>query len=85
MIGKSKKTIFPNIQDKLWKKIKGWKEKLLSQTGKEILIKSVAQAILNCIMSCFKFQIAVVQKWNLLSTIFRGVRVKTAKKKKITG
>lgn len=54
VIGRSKKVIFSNLQDKLWKKIKGWKEKVLSQTGKEILLKYVAQAIPNYVMSCFK-------------------------------
>lgn len=32
----------------------GWKEKMLSKAGKEILIKALALAILTYTMSCFK-------------------------------
>ncbi len=35
-------------------KLKGWKEKILSQAGREILIKVVALAIPTYTMSCFK-------------------------------
>ena len=36
-------------------KLASWKEKLLSNAGKEILIKVVAQAVPAYTMSCFKF------------------------------
>jgi hypothetical protein len=44
---------FEYIKDNIWTSIYGWKEKLLSMTGKEILIKSIAQAIPTYAMSCF--------------------------------
>ncbi|CAI8616381.1 unnamed protein product [Vicia faba] len=36
------------------KKLKGWKEKFLSRSGKEILIKAVSQAIPNYVICCYK-------------------------------
>ncbi|XP_072054209.1 uncharacterized mitochondrial protein AtMg00310-like [Arachis hypogaea] len=42
---KSKNKALTWIEEKVMNKLEGWKEKLLNQTGKEILIKSVIQAI----------------------------------------
>ena len=53
-MGRNKKNTFKEIKEKLTKKLVGWKEKLLSKVGKEILIKVVAQAIPTYSMSCFK-------------------------------
>jgi hypothetical protein len=52
-IGRSKNQVFDYIQDRVWKKLKGWKEKHLSFAGRSTLIKAVAQAIPTYIMSCF--------------------------------
>ena len=38
----------------MWNKLQGWKEKFLSQVGREVLLKAVIQAIPNFVMSCFK-------------------------------
>jgi hypothetical protein len=54
VFGRSKKVVFSLVQDRVWKKLKGWKEKCLSRAGKEILIKSIVQSIPNYIMSCYK-------------------------------
>ncbi|XP_058782992.1 uncharacterized protein LOC131657636 [Vicia villosa] len=54
MFGRSKKEVFAMVVERVWKKIKGWKEKFLSSAGKEVLIKAVAQAIHTYVMSCYK-------------------------------
>jgi hypothetical protein len=52
-IGRSKNQTFQFLQDKVWKKLKGWKEKHLSFAGRATLVKVVAQAIPTYIMSSF--------------------------------
>lgn len=43
MIGMSKKEIFSSVKEKVRSKLKYWREKTLSQSRKEILIKSVVR------------------------------------------
>jgi hypothetical protein len=52
-MGKSKVHTFNYLKDKVWKRIQGWKEKLLSKARKDVLIKAVAQSIPAYAMSCF--------------------------------
>ena len=40
--GKSKINTFKGVREKITKKVTGWKEKFISQAGREILIKNVA-------------------------------------------
>ena len=54
LVGRNKQSTFKSIKEKLGKKLAGWKEKMLSKQGKEILTKVVAQAIPTYTMSCFK-------------------------------
>ena len=42
LMGRNKKASFSDIKDKLSKKLVGWKGKILSKVGKEVLIKAVA-------------------------------------------
>ena len=53
IIGRSKTEVFTELKEKVGRKLPGWKEKLLSIGGNEILIKAVVQAIPRYTMSCF--------------------------------
>ena len=52
-VGNNKCRVFAYLKERIWTRIQGWKEKLLSRAGKEILIKAVAQAIPTFAMGCF--------------------------------
>ncbi|XP_056687711.1 uncharacterized mitochondrial protein AtMg00310-like [Spinacia oleracea] len=60
IIGRSKKVIFGALLDRIWKKLRGWKEKILSRAEKEILLKSVIQAIPTYLMGVYKLSAAMI-------------------------
>lgn len=70
IIGKSKKVAFANIKSRVWKKIQGWKEKLMSKPGKEVLIKAVIQAIPTYVMSVFLLPNELVDELNAMIARF---------------
>lgn len=59
LIGRSKTNTFAQLKAKVVKKLTGWKEKLLSTVGKEVLIKAVPQAVPTYTMSCFEIPNAI--------------------------
>ena len=58
-IGRKKNESFDNIKQRVRKKLQSWEGKLLSQAGREVLIKAVAQAFPTYTMSCFKLPIGL--------------------------
>ncbi|XP_019196311.1 PREDICTED: uncharacterized protein LOC109190291 [Ipomoea nil] len=57
-VGRNKKAVFAYIEDKIRQRIGSWNKRLLTQAGKEILLKSVAQAMPTFSMSVFLLPIS---------------------------
>lgn len=62
--GKSKVNTFKGLQERITKRVIGWKEKVISKARKEILIKMVAQAIPTYTMAIFKIPKALCDTIN---------------------
>jgi len=57
VVGRNRTVSLNFIKERIWDKIQGWKEKLLSQASKEVLLKSVVQAIPTFAMNCFRLPV----------------------------
>ena len=66
MVGRNKATSLNFIKERVWEKLQGWKEKTLSQTGNEVLLKFVIQAILTFAMSCFKLPVGLCKDFEAM-------------------
>lgn len=53
VVCRSKKEIFSGLRERVWRRINGWAEHLLSSAGREVLVKYVLQVIPTYIMSWF--------------------------------
>ena len=62
--GKSKVNTFRELHEKINKRVLGWKEKFISKAGREVLIKTVAQAIPTYSMGIFKIPKALCDSIN---------------------
>lgn len=62
--------VFQSIVDRVWKRVKGWKERYLSRAGREVLLKSIAQAIPTYAMQCFKLPEGILKKINSICRDF---------------
>ncbi|CAL1374304.1 unnamed protein product [Linum trigynum] len=68
--GRSKKELFSGLVDRVRKKLKGWKERVMSVAAREVLIKSVVQAQLSYAMSVFKIPEGILEQVHSLMTTF---------------
>jgi hypothetical protein len=67
-VGRSRKKLltFEYLKDRIWKRIQGWKERMLSKMGKNILIKACAQAIPTFSMSCFDLTKTLCEEMSMM-------------------
>ncbi|XP_021761446.1 uncharacterized protein LOC110726302 [Chenopodium quinoa] len=70
VVGRSKKAIFAFVKDRIWKKVQGWKEKFLSRAGKEVLLKSIIQAIPTYLMGVYRFPEGLIQEIHAMMARF---------------
>ena len=57
-----KKTSFNYIKEHIWRKLQEWEGKLLSQAGREVLIKAMIQTIPTYAMGCFKLFLGLIHE-----------------------
>ena len=80
LIGKGKRKSFNKIKDQVGRRIAGWKGKLLSSAGQEILFKVVAQATPTYTMSFFQLPDSLCKELNsMVSGFWWGQRNKERK------
>jgi hypothetical protein len=79
LVVRSKRKTFEGIQSRIRRKLDGWKEKFLSQVGKEILLKAMVQAIPACCMSVFQLPKKLCSNLNSLMSRFWWGRSMDAK------
>ena len=65
-VGRGKKASSSYIKERVWRKLQGWEGKLLSQAGREVLLKALIQAILTYTMGCFKLPIGLCNEIEVL-------------------
>ncbi|KAL3839206.1 hypothetical protein ACJIZ3_023797 [Penstemon smallii] len=68
--GKSKREVFDYIRERVWERLQSLRIKSLSKAGKEVLIKSVIQAIPSYLMSCFKLPNYLISEINSMVSSF---------------
>lgn len=70
LVGRAKYHSFAYLKDRVWKKLQGWKGKMLSRGGKEVLIKAVAQSIPTYSMGVFQLPKKLCDELNAMCARF---------------
>ncbi|KAK3218465.1 hypothetical protein Dsin_012435 [Dipteronia sinensis] len=70
MVGRNKRFLFNDIKERVWKKMRGWKDSFFSFFGKEVLIKAVVQAIPTYPMSIFKLPVSLCKELSAMASKF---------------
>lgn len=70
LIGRSKKSIFSFLKDRLWNRLHALNNKILSRAEKEILIKAIAQVIPSYCMNDFLIPVTLTDKLERMMNSF---------------
>ncbi|KAK0580330.1 hypothetical protein LWI29_000723 [Acer saccharum] len=70
MVGRNKRIMFNEIKERVWKKLRGWKDSYFSFGGKEVLIRAVAQTIPNYAMSIFQLPMGLCKELSAMFSKF---------------
>ncbi|XP_074271258.1 uncharacterized protein LOC141595186 [Silene latifolia] len=70
VLGRSKKVLTDILRDKLSKRLNGWRGKILSRAGREVLIKAVANSLPTYVMSIFKIPVNFCEELRSLISRF---------------
>lgn len=62
VVGQNKKEAFRYIKDSIWSRIQRWNKRFLSRAGKEVLLKTGAQAIPNYTKSVFLLSVSLCEE-----------------------
>ena len=69
-MGRNKKVVFTFVKERVWKRIQGWSKVNLPRAGKEILLKTVVQAIPTYAMSVFLFPLSLFEELERMMNSF---------------
>ncbi|KAH9722180.1 reverse transcriptase domain-containing protein [Citrus sinensis] len=69
-IGRNKRAVFQSIRDKVWQKLQVWNIRLLSRAGKEVLLKTVAQAMPNYVMNVYLLPLDLCKELEIMMNSF---------------
>ena len=70
--GRQTNTCFNQTMEWIWAKMQGWKERLLSQASKEVMIKEVIQSITTFSMSVFHLLVGLINDIEAMICKFGG-------------
>lgn len=70
MIGRDRTATFAYIKDRVWQRINSWSSKYLSKVGREVMIKSVLQAIPSYVMSLFQLPTTLITTIERMMNLF---------------
>ncbi|XP_042950117.1 uncharacterized protein LOC122282232 [Carya illinoinensis] len=80
IVGRQKVATFHALIDKTWARMANWKNKFLSNTGKEVFLKEVLQAIPTYAMGTFLVPTSITNKLNqLIKKFWWGYNEDTSK------